>query len=84
MFADVLKLPVQTVLANETGALGCAIAVAAAVGDYADLSAAARGMCKVAQCVQPDPKKPGSTRKSMHFTAKRSNAWIRSGSRCSS
>ena len=59
MFADVLQLPVQTVLANETGALGCAIAVAAAVGDYADLSAAARGMCKVAQCVQPDPKKAG-------------------------
>ena len=59
MFADVLKLPVQTVLANETGALGCAIAVAAAVGDYADLSAAARGMCKVAQCVQPDPEKAG-------------------------
>ena len=59
MFADVLQLPVQTVLANETGALGCAIAVAAAVGDYADLSAAAQGMCKVAQCVQPDPEKAG-------------------------
>ena len=34
MFADVMKLPVETVEANETGALGCAIAAAVATGEY--------------------------------------------------
>ena len=59
MFADVLQLPVETVQVNETGALGCAVAVAAAVGDYESLSDAAAHMCMIAPAVMPDPaKKP--------------------------
>ena len=57
MFADVLQLPVETVQVNETGALGCAIAVAAAVGDYESLADAAAHMCKISPAVQPDPQK---------------------------
>lgn len=57
MFADVLQLPVETVEVNETGALGCAIAVAAAVGDYESLEAAAAHMCAIAPAVLPDPDK---------------------------
>ena len=57
MFADILQLPVETVSAGETGALGCAIAVAAAVGDYPDLASAVQGMCSVSPAVQPDPDK---------------------------
>ena len=55
MFADILQLPVQTVSANETGALGCAIASAVAVGDYPDLSAAAAAMSRIAEPVYPNP-----------------------------
>ncbi|MCR5575706.1 MAG: carbohydrate kinase [Oscillospiraceae bacterium] len=57
MFADILQLPVETVSAGETGALGCAIAVAAAVGDYADLNDAAAHMCEVSPAVLPDGAK---------------------------
>lgn len=53
MFADVLSLPVETVEVNETGALGCAIAVAAALGDYGSVEEAARNMCRVAPAVAP-------------------------------
>lgn len=56
MFADVMKCPVETVGANETGALGCAIAVAAAVGDYPSLQEAAGAMCTVSPAVYPNPK----------------------------
>lgn len=56
IFSDVLQLPVETVNVNETGALGCAIAVAAAVGDYDTLENAASKMCKVSQKVFPNPK----------------------------
>ncbi|MDL2218477.1 carbohydrate kinase [Christensenellaceae bacterium OttesenSCG-928-M15] len=57
LFADVFQLPVETVTANETGALGCAIAAAAAVGAYASLKEAAANMCAIAPPVLPDPKK---------------------------
>ena len=57
MFADILQLPVETVTVNETGALGCAIAVAAAVGDYRNLGEAVRSMCAVSPAVLPDPAK---------------------------
>ena len=57
IFADVLQLPVETVQVNETGALGCAIAVAAAVGDYESLDDAAAHMCAIAPAVLPDPAK---------------------------
>lgn len=55
IFADVMQLPVETVKANETGALGCAIAVAAAVGDYISLNEAADKMCKISERVMPVP-----------------------------
>ena len=37
MFADVMKLPVESIAAGETGALGCAVLGAAACGDYPDV-----------------------------------------------
>lgn len=54
MFADVMQLPVETVRANETGALGCAIAVAAGVGDHPSLAAAAAEMCVVSKRYEPN------------------------------
>ncbi len=56
MFADILGLPVETVSANETGALGCAIAAAAATGAYASLETAGRAMCPVGVRAEPDMK----------------------------
>ena len=56
MFADVLKLPVETVNVGETGALGCAMAVAAAVGDYPSLKDAAEAMCPVSTVVYPQER----------------------------
>lgn len=55
MFADVMGLPVETVDSNEAGALGCAIAVAAALGDYPSLEEAAARMCRVCARLEPDP-----------------------------
>jgi len=55
MFADILQMPVETVSVNETGALGCAIAVAAATGEYPDLRTAVENMCTVLPPVIPDP-----------------------------
>ncbi len=63
LFADVLQLPVETVLVNETGALGCAIAVATEVGDYPDIQTAVANMCKIGLRVQPDPEKAEIYRK---------------------
>ena len=57
IFADVMQIPVETVMADETGALGCAIAVAAAVGDYENVTAAAENMVKIGARVEPDPTK---------------------------
>jgi L-xylulokinase len=54
MFADILQLPVETVAVNETGALGCAIATAVAVGDYPTLGEAAKRMTSIAPTVLPD------------------------------
>lgn len=54
MFADILGLPVETVNVNETGALGCAIAAAAATGAYPSLAEAARVMCPVGMRVKPN------------------------------
>ena len=55
MFADILGIPVETVAVNETGALGCAIAAATAVGAYENLDAAAKAMCPVGERVEPNP-----------------------------
>ena len=55
MFADVMKLPVETVEANETGALGCAIAAAVAVAEYPDLRTAVENMTCVSRRFEPEP-----------------------------
>lgn len=56
MFADIMQLPVETVEADETGALGCAIAVAAAVGDYPSLDSAVAKMCRISGRIMPNPE----------------------------
>lgn len=57
MFADILQLPVETAAANEAGALGCAIAVAAAVGDHPTIADAAAAMCRISPPIPPDPNR---------------------------
>ena len=54
MFADVMHLPVETVRADETGALGCAICAAVAVGDQDSFQAAAKAMCSVGAVYYPN------------------------------
>ena len=56
MFADILGLPVETVEANETGALGCAIAAATATGAYGSLKEACAAMCPIGRRVEPNPE----------------------------
>ena len=56
MFADILGLPVETVPVNETGALGCAIAAAAAAGVYPSLAEACAAMSPRGIRVEPDMK----------------------------
>ena len=53
MFADIMKLPVETVTADEAGALGCAMAVAVAVGDADDAADAVRRMVGVGRTFVP-------------------------------
>lgn len=53
IFADVMKLPVETSPVDETGAHGCAIAAAIAVGDYADVHSALSAMTKHSSPVYP-------------------------------
>ena len=53
MFADVMNLPVETVDVDETGALGCAIAVATAVGDFDSVTEAAGAMCRINPAIMP-------------------------------
>lgn len=57
MFADVMKLPVESVQVNETGAFGCALIGAAACGAYPDMASAATNMCRISEAVMPDPKR---------------------------
>ena len=57
MFADILQLKVETVEVRETGAQGCAIAVAYAVGDYETMEEAVAHMCRLSPAVYPDPEK---------------------------
>ena len=56
MFADIMQLPIETVEAEEAGALGCAIASAAAVGEYTSMAAAVENMTAVGRKIKPDPK----------------------------
>jgi L-xylulokinase len=57
MFADVFGLPIETVLASEPGALGCAMAAAVASGRYGDLREATEHMVKLERRFEPDPGK---------------------------
>ena len=54
MFADVMQIPVETVQANETGALGCAIAAATAAGEYRSLDEAISNMTVISGRYEPD------------------------------
>ena len=54
MFADICQIPVETVAADEAGALGCAIAAAVAAGEYEDLNAAIAGMTQIHEAVLPN------------------------------
>lgn len=54
MFADVMNHPVETVGVNETGAMGCAVAAAVAVGDYSDITVAAQDMVFVKRRFEPN------------------------------
>lgn len=56
MFADIMEMPVETVNVKETGALGCAIAAAVAVGNYPSIDEAAKAMCHIGRRVEPNEK----------------------------
>lgn len=53
MFADVLGYPIETVEADEMGALGCAMAAAVAAGIYRDYKEAAKHMVHISQRIKP-------------------------------
>lgn len=54
MFADILELPVETVEADELGALGAAMTAAVAAGDYENLTQAAKAMVRMGKVYRPD------------------------------
>ena len=56
IFADVMNYPVETVDINETGALGCAITAAVAVGEYKNFEEAAMNMITLKNRIEPNPK----------------------------
>jgi L-xylulokinase len=64
MFADVLELPIETVVGvKEMGALGCAMSAAVAAGIYADYNEAAASMVRISPPVLPDKNKSALYRK---------------------
>lgn len=75
MFADVMNMPVETVSAEETGALGCCVAVAAALGDYKDAAdAAAAHVPEREPRSAPAGRPRRSTRKNTRCISKPSSA----------
>ncbi|MDO5703160.1 MAG: FGGY-family carbohydrate kinase [Lachnospiraceae bacterium] len=56
MFADVMKVPVETVEAHETGALGVSIGAAVATGVYPTLDDAIDNMTVISGRYEPDPE----------------------------
>lgn len=54
MFADIMKIPVETIKANQTGALGCAIAAAMATGQYETLDQAVTKMSEIGGRYEPN------------------------------
>ena len=57
MFADILETPVEIVDVKETGALGCAIASAVAVGQYPTIEEAAAKMVRVTKRIEPNAER---------------------------
>lgn len=57
MFADVMGFSVETVSARETGTLGCAIATAAAVGQYKNVAQAAKNMSRITCVYLPSQRR---------------------------
>lgn len=53
IFADVMKYPVETVDVGETGAFGCAMTAAVAVGEFKNFGEAAQSMVKVSHRIMP-------------------------------
>ena len=54
MFADIMQLPIECVDVGESGALGCAIAAAVAVGEHKNIKEAAKHMCKLSPAILPN------------------------------
>ena len=54
MFADIMKIPVETIKAHQTGALGCAIAAAFAASQYNTLDQAVQSMSEVDGRYEPN------------------------------
>lgn len=54
MFADIMQIPIETVDIGETGAFGCAMAAAVAVGEYGSFEEAAQKMIQPGVPVLPD------------------------------
>lgn len=54
IFADVMELPVETVLAKETGTLGCAMCAAVASGDQPSIESAIQAMTHVSAKILPN------------------------------
>lgn len=54
LFADILGLPIETVLVKELGALGCAMAASVAAGVYKDYQEAATNMVHIADKTEPN------------------------------
>ncbi len=52
-FADVMNIDIETVEANETGTLGCAMAASVACGDYPDIQTAAMNMTRISHLISP-------------------------------
>lgn len=57
MFADCLGMPVETSAANELGTMGAAMCAGVGVGEYADMTDAAKTFVHVAETFYPDMKK---------------------------
>lgn len=53
IFADVMKLPIETSASEETGAHGCAIVAAITAGDHPDIASALKTMTHLAPAVLP-------------------------------
>ncbi len=51
--ADILQIPVSTLITSEAGALGCAAVCAAALGEYGSMEEAAQNMSVIQETLEP-------------------------------